>query len=192
MFNSRKLFFTADTHFGHKAIIELCNRPAENVDDMNEMLIERWNETVPKDGAVFHLGDVAFCSNAKTETFLKRLNGQIYLIEGNHDRKLSQAVRACFEWVKPYFELNLAMSHARQRIVLCHYALRTWNTAHYGAWNLHGHSHGSLPPLGKQLDVGVDTHYCRPYLLEEVTAIMTKRPPWQPDHHQPKTPFDKY
>lgn len=36
-----KLFFTSDHHFGHANIIKFCNRPFKDVDEMNEVLIER-------------------------------------------------------------------------------------------------------------------------------------------------------
>ena len=55
-----------------------------------------------------------------------------------------------------------------QVIVLCHYALRVWDRAHYGSWHLYGHSHGQLPSLGLSLDVGVDCHGYRPLNLVEV------------------------
>ena len=55
-----KVWFTSDTHFWHDNIIRFCNRPFESVVEMNEELIRRWNETVPADGVVFHLGDFSF------------------------------------------------------------------------------------------------------------------------------------
>lgn len=59
-FSGENLFFTSDTHFFHEGIIKFCTRPFESVEEMNETLIRNWNETVPKDGTVFHLGDFAF------------------------------------------------------------------------------------------------------------------------------------
>lgn len=54
---------------------------------MNEKLVENWNRVVPEDGTVFHLGDFAFGGSALWNSIIPRLNGQIYLIIGNHDRK---------------------------------------------------------------------------------------------------------
>ena len=39
-------FFIADPHFGHERIIQICERPFENVEDMNKQLIEKWNNKV--------------------------------------------------------------------------------------------------------------------------------------------------
>lgn len=51
------IFFTSDTHFGHNNIIKLSNRPFSSVEEMNEGLIERWNDVVGAEDIVYHLGD---------------------------------------------------------------------------------------------------------------------------------------
>lgn len=82
---SDKLFFTSDTHFCHSKIIEFANRPFTSVQEMNEVLVWNWNEVVPKDGIVFHLGDLCFGTSEQWLQILSRLNGNIHLILGNHD-----------------------------------------------------------------------------------------------------------
>lgn len=179
-------FFTADTHFGHKAMLTYCNRPYSNVDDMDEDMIRIWNETVPENGLVYHLGDFSFRPKQRTVEILKLLNGKKYLIEGNHDRGLSAEARECFEWVRPYHELSHVWRfvEGKQKMVLCHYAMRVWNQSHYGAWMLHGHSHGSLPPIGRQMDVGADTNNLKPYSFFEIANELEKRPMHTVDHHK--------
>lgn len=81
------VFFTSDTHFFHDRIIDFCKRPFNNVDEMNEELIRRWNSVVGKNDIVFHLGDFAWGGPPKWNSILERLNGHIYLILGNHDMK---------------------------------------------------------------------------------------------------------
>ena len=34
-----KIFFTSDTHFGHKNILDFCERPFQNTDEMDEHII---------------------------------------------------------------------------------------------------------------------------------------------------------
>ena len=58
------IWFTSDTHFRHANIIKFSGRPFANVEEMNEELIRRWNEAVPDNGIVFHLGDFC-CGNSK-------------------------------------------------------------------------------------------------------------------------------
>lgn len=81
------VFFTSDTHWGHTNILEFCNRPYKNVEEMNHCLIDNWNKKVPADGLVFHLGDFAWGGYPFWKNIRDQLNGKIILIKGNHDEK---------------------------------------------------------------------------------------------------------
>jgi calcineurin-like phosphoesterase family protein len=59
-----------------------------------------------------------------------------------------------FTSVRPLMEIKIQGN----TVVLCHYAMRTWNKSHYNSWQLYGHSHGGLAPWGKQHDVGLDAN----------------------------------
>jgi len=167
-----KLFFTSDTHFFHTNIIEYANRPFANVEDMNDEIIRNWNDTVPKDGIIYHLGDFALGNQTETLNILNRLNGQIYLIRGNHEKTVmsKQFLRSKFAGIFDYVcELNVddpeatyVSGNGKQLIVLSHYAFEVWRNSHHGSWHLHGHSHNTLPtPDDKlRLDVGVDNPLC--------------------------------
>jgi len=103
------------------------------------------------------LGDVAFCCKpAYADICVRRLNGRIHLLLGNHDPALrgipSDTYASVQEGIK---EITVE----GQKIVLCHYALREWQGAMGGAWHLFGHTHGGLRPFGKSVDVGVDNVY---------------------------------
>ena len=52
-FDGSKVYFTSDTHFYHSNIIGFCKRLFKNVEDMNETLIENWNQVVSQDDIVF-------------------------------------------------------------------------------------------------------------------------------------------
>lgn len=95
----QKIFITSDTHFWHKNIIRYCGRPwnsgvgedgqmivtDENVEQMNESMIEKWNSAVGTDDVVYHLGDVAFGDRTRIASIMERLNGRKRLVLGNHD-----------------------------------------------------------------------------------------------------------
>jgi len=190
------IFFTADTHFGHRAMVETWRvDPAggrfSSTDSMDEYMIQIWNATVPPTAVVYHLGDFAFMNTKRTAAVIAQLNGEIHLIEGNHDKALPAWIREnLFASVQPYLELTVKRDQRDKgrKLVLCHYALRTWNRAHYNTWDLHGHSHGNLPHRGGQLDVGVDDHRIskdlRPYSFEEVDAYLTDTNYEPVDHHE--------
>ena len=86
-FEPEGLWFTSDTHFCHENIVKFSGRPFANAAEMNEELIRRWNETVPEDGIVFHLGDFCMGGSKEWNDIMYRLHGKIYLILGNHDMK---------------------------------------------------------------------------------------------------------
>ena len=89
---------------------------------------------------------------------------------------------------------------------LCHYAFRTWNKASRDAIMLHGHSHDTLIPyekllqiaddeylfktgeLFKQMDVGVEsafnlTEEWRPFHIDDIRKIMSERINLNVDDH---------
>ena len=153
------ILFTADQHYWHRFLVERGIRPFPTVEEMNEALIAGHNEVVRKGDLVYCLGDMFVkASLEEARKTRARLAGNVYLIEGNHDKvTLKLAKEKAFVWVrqlerikvgKPWFEEN-------QAIVLCHYAMRTWRNSHHGSWHLYGHSHGQLPedPASLSFDV---------------------------------------
>lgn len=181
-------FFISDTHFWHSRICLYSSRPFSSVEEMNEAMIVNWNDVVEPNDDVYHLGDFAFCSRQELQKILTRLNGNIHVILGNHDRVLIEN-RQYFlnlgkiKSIQNYRELRVNKNF----IVLFHYGQRVWNKSHHGSIQLYGHSHGSLPPYGKSVDVGVDckeiTPEYRPIHLDEVLAYMANRQSEVVDHH---------
>ena len=80
-----KTFFIADTHFNHTKIIDYCNRPFSNTEEMDKQLIDNWNSTVGKEDIVYHLGDFALGNIEVIKKYREQLNGKIFLVQGNHD-----------------------------------------------------------------------------------------------------------
>jgi calcineurin-like phosphoesterase family protein len=182
-----KIFFTSDHHFGHTNILKFSNRPFENIEEMNDELIKRWNEKINPEDEVYHLGDFGMTKDSGLiNEILDQLNGTKYLIVGNHEGPALQN-RKKFKWIKEYFELKVKDDECKngiQRIILFHYAMRVWRGDFRGTWHLYGHSHGNLPDKKDKLafDIGVDCHNYYPLSFEEVKGIM-KSKTWQP-------PFD--
>lgn len=164
-------FFTADTHFGHASIIKHCRRPFGSVEEMDAVIVKRWNEVVSPTDIVWHLGDVSW-RRGNPDECLRRLNGRKHLIVGNHDPFPGKNPRfdGCFESINTLKDIKIG----DQKITLCHYAMRTWNCAHHGAWQLFGHSHGNLvvTPGALQMDVGVDCHGFAPVPFAKVKSLM--------------------
>ena len=107
--DASKVFFTSDTHFGHGNIIEFCNRPFKNAEEMDYKLIENWNKKVPHDGTVYHLGDFAWGGYEFWKNIRNQLNGNIILIKGNHDEKnmTPSAEQELFDYVTFQMKLEI-------------------------------------------------------------------------------------
>jgi calcineurin-like phosphoesterase family protein len=176
------LWFTADTHFGHTNIIRYCQRPFASVQEMDAQMVERWNAVVSPGDTVYHLGDFTLRGWDGFAAYVQRLNGRLCILPGGHDHPwlagfapgaVSSLTGQPAEVLPPLVSLELPelrVGRYSQVLVLCHYALRVWDHAHYGAWHLYGHSHGTLPAWGLSFDVGVDSHDFRPISLDEVAT----------------------
>lgn len=64
-------FYISDTHFGHFNIIKHCNRPFSTVEEMDEVMINNWNNVVTSKDTVYILGDVVFSKNNPVD-YLKK------------------------------------------------------------------------------------------------------------------------
>lgn len=165
-----KLFFTSDTHFGHKNIISFENRPFVDLKEHDEMLIKNWNEVVSDDSIVIHQGDFSLgLKSNKLKWILESLNGIIYLCKGNHEKDIMKK-----SWAREYFEdiqlryeievddVNGKFKNENKKfnvIVADHFAMLSWNKSHFGSYHTFGHSHGNLKHPSKfAYDVGVDTN----------------------------------
>ena len=168
-YSMKDIFFTADTHFNHANIISFCQRPFASVAEMNDALIAKWNARVGEGDLVYHLGDFAW---GDWGPILERLNGDIFLISGGHDKKVQKKYAGRFLHTADLMDIVIE----GYAVVLCHYCLRVWNKSHFDSWHLFGHSHGQLPALGKSLDVGVDGRSFGPWSWGEIKAYMADRP----------------
>lgn len=167
------VFFTSDNHFGHAGALGRFRRPFASVREMDEAMITRWNAVVGAEDEVWHLGDFAVRRTAPAMAeLLAALAGRKHLVAGNNDGPATLGL-AGWASVQRYAEIDLEGA----RLVLCHYPFRTWNGMYKGAVNLHGHSHGQLAGLTRQIDVGVDVWDFRPVDLAQIRAYRKKRGP---------------
>lgn len=132
------VFLTSDTHFGHVNICKFTNydgspvRPWDSVEEMDEEMVKRWNETVGPKDKVYHLGDVVI--NRRALATLDRLNGDKVLIKGNHD------IFPLKDYVK-YFR-DIRGYHVLDGMILSHIPVSKGSIARFGT-NIHGHTHGN-------------------------------------------------
>lgn len=155
---------------------------------MDEALIERWNSVVKPDDIVFHLGDFAFATNSRWKEIIQRLNGNIYLIVGNHDeiRYPGHQVFELFEGVTTQLALKIDNRH----VYLNHYPFLcyggTYRNPKQAVIQLFGHIHSGPNCEGAdtnrlvnlfpyQYDVGVDNNNYTPVSWQQVQEIINKQ-----------------
>ncbi|MEY9198414.1 calcineurin-like phosphoesterase family protein [Sinorhizobium fredii] len=167
-------YFTADSHFGHSKMLEF--RPFESTDEMDRYLIDAWNSVVRDGDIIWYLGDFSYHDESRTRAIFSQLKGRKRLILGNHDLDNKGNIRksiAGLSWDQPpthYAETK----QSGERIILFHYAMRTWSASVHGSWHFFGHSHGRLPEYGRSRDCGVDcgdVGYA-PATFQQLTAAM--------------------
>jgi calcineurin-like phosphoesterase family protein len=182
------VFFTADTHFHHKAMIGKQWRPFASVEEMNELLVERWNGVVTKRDIVYHLGDVGLGSDHDILETVGRLNGTINLIAGNHDpvwpgnRRYHSHMRRwmeVFNSIVPFARRRLGHKH---EVLLSHFPYEGDHTGEdrFNQFRLrdecelllHGHVHEAWKRRGRQFNVGVDVWDWTPVAQEEIYKII--------------------
>ena len=181
--DAKKMFFTSDTHFNHEKILGFCARPFKDIKEHDKELVYRWNAKVPADGLVFHLGDVCFGDYPYCEELLNCLNGNIFLVLGNHDMR---DVRTRYKNRFIGMSLEALINIDGQDIILNHFPLLCYAGSYRKkpVWQLYGHVHTSPYSEGidakrlkgitfpQQYDVGVDDNNFTPLSYSEVQQII--------------------
>ena len=185
-----KIWFTSDNHYGHKNISKFCpkTRPDTDVDKMNNNMIHRWNEQVAPDDTVWALGDFFFCNAQDAKNILRRLNGKINLVYGNHDKVIRSdaEIQRMFESIHEYKEIR----YNGVDLMMFHYPIQEWNKMHHGSVHLYGHIHGAVSPAGGRcVNVCIDSPDLQtsiPYSLYSFDEVMRFADKKEVRHHHDK------
>lgn len=176
------LYFTSDLHFGHRSVITYCNRPWATVEEMDEGLIERWNETVKPEDLVVIAGDMFFCGATRLKEIMQRLHGRKQLVLGNHDwGKIKYSRHQEFGFQQVCNAISY-MSVGKSKVCVNHFPYEGDHTEedrylehrppYRGMWLLHGHVHNAWKVKGHQINVGVDVWDYRPVSEETIAQII--------------------
>ena len=133
------VFLVSDTHFGHAGVCRFTRndgvtklRPWDNADEMDEFMVEAWNERVKPNDKVYHLGDVVM--SRRSLSIMDRLNGDKVLIRGNHDIFKDEDYRKYFRELRAY--------HVMNGMILSHIPIHSESLGRFGV-NIHGHLHAN-------------------------------------------------
>lgn len=198
----QKLIYTSDTHFGHKNIIKLTDRPFDFSDDgldkMNKCLLENLRHVEAMGYTICHMGDVAFN--------LRKFIGQYgwlkqpwkhLVVIGNHDPTKKQLdeygsyfgviVGSVATWQSHFAIVHDYADGKYWNIMLSH---RPQENLHGCDLNLYGHLHNNRELAGenahhaedcwawespKHVNVCVENWNYKPVTLQEIFDVEGKR-----------------
>lgn len=172
-----KVWFSSDTHFCHDRAFLYEPRGFKSVQEMNEAIVERWNSVVAPDDEVYLLGDVMLNDNEAGMEYLKKLNGKISIMRGNHDTnsriKLYGSADNVIDWGLYAQVVNIN----GYNFYISHYPTMTSNLDNDAPLkrhviNLYGHTHQKdnfYQDIPFMYHVGMDSHDCYPV---EITQII--------------------
>lgn len=131
-------YLISDLHLDHDNIIDYCHRPFDSVKEMNERLVESWNNTIDRGEQVLYGGDLTIRTSAVSLLdWLKELNGEIIFLLGNHDGTVLEGLDR-IQFVEEYrFKHRGVPFHAVHD--------PTDGPTNPNGWLLHGHHHNNWP-----------------------------------------------
>lgn len=142
----------SDTHFFHKRIMELADRPLNHMN----LMLTNWNTVIGCDDEVLHLGDVSLGKPDQMRDIAPLLTGNVHVIKGNHDsrRKLRNYMGfdaldleeikhngLLYRFItKRFDDLILIFSHKPIPLKILP------GGYHKNVYNIHGHIHNNQAP----------------------------------------------
>lgn len=162
-------WFIGDTHFFHANILKFTDkdgkriRPFNSLEEMHEIMIERWNSVVKYNDYVYHLGDVTFQYNGDFNNLMHRLNGNKRLIVGNHDKLKQPGL------LQHFSKVMLWHGFKEQNFTATHIPLRL-DSLRDGAFNVHGHTHQNILEDKHYINVCVEIRNYTPVHLDTIIS----------------------
>lgn len=160
-----KRFFISDTHF-QDSRLNLYGRDLifKNSDEVDEHIVKKCNEVMPKDATLYHLGDVSMTLEG-LENINKIKCKKKILIKGNYDISAEKGGTAKYEindkiLLKYFDEVydDLEIEIDGEIIYLNHFP----TNARPDVFNIAGHIHGLWKVQRNIVNVGVDIYHFTP------------------------------
>ena len=177
------IFVTSDLHFGHDREFLWGPRGFKSSKEHDEAIIANWNSVVEPMDDVYVLGDIMLGDNEWGKSCMERLEGNIYLIRGNHDTDKRwyeeypyiHKVEAQYGWAH--------MLHYRKyHFLMTHFPTLTGNlekeSLHQMTLNLFGHTHSKekfFEDRPYMYNVSLDANDNTPVLLDNIIERMKNK-----------------
>ena len=174
-------YFSSDWHLGHIKILEMANRPFENINEMNKKIVDNMLKPLKSGDTFYFLGDMAFYIK-HVLSFFEGLpdNVKFIWINGNHDKKIPWEISVLFPNIDIEIVPMKEIKIGRKELTLCHYPMRMWNKSHYNTWHLHGHCHNGqenrdFRQEGKVLNVNCEFNDYKPWSENDIIKYMSNQ-----------------
>lgn len=168
-----KQWWTSDQHFGHANIIRYCNRPFQTVEEMDQCIIDRWNERVGEMDEVFVVGDFSFHDRTKTQAILNTLHGRKVLFMGNHDERKTKTYWKSVGFHEVHDNQEILLHPTNEMVFVSHIPL----FEHRLRYQICGHVHNQYtvkPYVTNKrvlVNVGVDRWQFFPVSADQVAQL---------------------
>jgi len=117
-------YYISDLHLFQETSIRFDERPFKNLEEMHEIIKEKWNCKVNNGDKVFIIGDISYRGkNGNLISYISTLKGQKILIKGNHDDVSDYRYHQLFADMCDYKEIHDSVKGKNYDLVLCHYPI---------------------------------------------------------------------
>lgn len=137
-------YYISDLHLFHENAIKYDNRPFENLEQMHEAIIRKWNSKITNGDTVYILGDMSMRGEKETLiSLVATLKGRKIFVRGNHDDLSDYRYQQLFAEICDYKEVQDSFEGKNYHLVLSHYPIFSWKKMGRGTILLYGHTHNS-------------------------------------------------
>lgn len=168
-----RIWLISDLHFSHRGVCNFLRddgtplRPWNDPEEMDEALIENFNNLVSPNDKTYFLGDMVI--NRRALPQIGKLNGDKILIKGNHD------IFRLNEYTEYFRDIRAYHVHPKSNVIMSHIPIHASSKRRFRA-NIHGHTHANFVlgldglPDPWYINVCVENTNFRPILFDEVLS----------------------
>lgn len=166
-------YYISDLHLLHENVLRFDNRPFDSITQMQQTIVNNWNDKITNGDTVYILGDVSM--RGKKEDLIAlvaTLKGRKVLVKGNHDDVSDYRYAQLFHEIVDYKEIHDSVDGQNYDLVLCHYPIFSWKKMRRGTILLYGHTHDSAEDQYFQKCLAeMNSNECRHTHSRDVVAI---------------------
>lgn len=170
------IYLSSDTHFGHDRGFIYEPRGFSNIQEHDEIIVEKFNSIVRPEDDLYLLGDQMLGDNEHGLNCLRQLNGKLHVLWGNHDTDVRKELYKTLPNVVEILGYAGMFKYRKWRFYLSHYPTITDNLNDFSKpWEqvkcLYGHTHQKTNFYNDNpllYHVGADSHDCYPVSIDQI------------------------